>query len=289
MGVYDRDYYRQDAPSLFANPTRVCTALIGANILLYVLQFFTPGPQGLTSVLCLDPARVAQFQVWRLITFAFVHDPANIWQIAINMIALYFFGREIETVYGPREFLLFYLVATFVCACAFMAAAFAGLTGIALGATAPVMAVLALCAARNPTQTVHVLFIPMTMWAMMLLFIALDILSMLRIINFGSPGGIVGVAFGLIYYRLDLRLDYFLPTFKPGLPSRNSPQLRLFRAEEEQEPALVGTLRVDVDEQLEAKLDEVLDKLNRFGQGSLTDNDRQILQRASEIYRRRRE
>jgi hypothetical protein len=42
------------------------------------------------------------------------------------------------------------------------------------------------------------------------------------------------------------------------------------------------------DEQLEAKLDAVLEKVARSGKDSLTDGERQILLRASEVYKRRR-
>jgi hypothetical protein len=43
-----------------------------------------------------------------------------------------------------------------------------------------------------------------------------------------------------------------------------------------------------LDEHFEAKVDAVLEKVSRFGQGSLTETERQILLRASEVYRRRR-
>ena len=43
-----------------------------------------------------------------------------------------------------------------------------------------------------------------------------------------------------------------------------------------------------VDEQLEAKLDHVLEKVSRYGRESLTPEEREILLRASEIYKRRR-
>ncbi len=46
--------------------------------------------------------------------------------------------------------------------------------------------------------------------------------------------------------------------------------------------------REDVDEHLEAKLDAVLEKVARYGQDSLTDSERQILFRASEVYKKRR-
>ena len=54
------------------------------------------------------------------------------------------------------------------------------------------------------------------------------------------------------------------------------------------EASLREVPRDDLDEQLEAKLDAVLEKVARFGQASLTDTERQILFRASEVYRKRR-
>jgi hypothetical protein len=46
--------------------------------------------------------------------------------------------------------------------------------------------------------------------------------------------------------------------------------------------------RGDVDEQLEAKLDAVLQKVSQHGKESLTESEREILLRASEIYKKRR-
>jgi hypothetical protein len=43
-----------------------------------------------------------------------------------------------------------------------------------------------------------------------------------------------------------------------------------------------------MDEHLEAKLDAVLEKVSRDGQDSLTESERKVLLRASEIYKRKR-
>ena len=56
---------------------------------------------------------------------------------------------------------------------------------------------------------------------------------------------------------------------------------------QDREPAPVAAGR-PVDEYLEAKLDQVLEKVSQHGQQSLTAEEREILFRASEIYRRRR-
>lgn len=47
-------------------------------------------------------------QVWRLITYQFVH--ANMGHILFNMWALYFFGPAVEREFGAKKFLLYYLI-----------------------------------------------------------------------------------------------------------------------------------------------------------------------------------
>src|SRR5262249_40287491 len=59
-------------------------------------------------------------QVWRLLTHAFCHDRHGLWHIFFNMLCLYWFGGTLETMYGGREFLLFYLTAAVVAGLAFV-------------------------------------------------------------------------------------------------------------------------------------------------------------------------
>lgn len=47
-------------------------------------------------------------QLWRLITYQFCH--ANVGHLLFNMWALFFFGPAVEHVFGPKKFLLFYLI-----------------------------------------------------------------------------------------------------------------------------------------------------------------------------------
>ena len=104
----------------------------------------------------LDAKLVARGQVWRLLTYAFCHDRFGLWQILINMLLLYWCAVTLESLLGPREFLLFYLVA----------AIFAGLAGFALdvyldssipvvGASGAVMAVGMLYAIHYPRTTIR--------------------------------------------------------------------------------------------------------------------------------------
>jgi hypothetical protein len=54
-------------------------------------------------------------------------------------------------------------------------------------------------------------------------------------------------------------------------------------------PSAQPTSGERADEHLEAKLDEVLEKVQRHGKDSLSESERAILVRASEIYKKRRQ
>src|SRR5262249_50253653 len=102
---------------------------------------------------------------------------------------------------------------------------------------------------------------------------------------------LAGAAFGFLYYKNQWRVLNLLPNFRGWQRERARPKLRVYREEEAAAPVPVAAPSsgpADVDEQLEAKLDAVLEKVARFGQASLTDTERQILFRASEVYKRRR-
>src|SRR4051812_47061467 len=95
----------------------VTTWLIVINIAVYILDHILAG-RGLGYVLSVpgQPPRTFLFlewwghfsiqkaiydlQLWRMITFQFLHDPRTIGHIAFNMFALYFFGPLIEGYLG---------------------------------------------------------------------------------------------------------------------------------------------------------------------------------------------
>ena len=130
MGIYDREYYRRDGPSFlgsFVDRGKVCKYLILINVIFFVIQWIAPhdtypmrlegrtvevaDPNSVfTKALWLDPNKVMSGQVWRLITHAFLHDTQGFpWHIIFNMLFLWWFGNEVEDLYGPKEFLAFYL------------------------------------------------------------------------------------------------------------------------------------------------------------------------------------
>ena len=51
-----------------------------------------------------------KFRLYQIITYMFMHDPTGIAHIFFNMFALWMFGRVLESVWGPRRFLIYYFV-----------------------------------------------------------------------------------------------------------------------------------------------------------------------------------
>ncbi len=64
----------------------------------------------LEQVLGLRYIGSSHFIPTQLITYIFMHDPGSFTHLLFNMFAVYVFGRVIEQVWGPKRFLIFFLV-----------------------------------------------------------------------------------------------------------------------------------------------------------------------------------
>ncbi len=86
--------------------------LIGVTVGIFLLQAAAEWTGwNLTWTFSLRPLEVFErFQVWRLGTYMFLHDPRNLFHLLFNMLALWMFGTELERIWGTRYFLKFYFV-----------------------------------------------------------------------------------------------------------------------------------------------------------------------------------
>jgi membrane associated rhomboid family serine protease len=253
-----------------------------------------------TDTFDLNPTKVLSGELWRLVTYSFLHSPESWLHLGFNMLFLWWFGSDLETIYGSREFLTFYLVAALAGGFAYQAWAMATHNlAPCLGASGAVTALLVLCACHFPHRLIYIFFfIPVPLWLFAVFSVAQDSYQLFTGRAFGVAVAVhvAGAAFAFVYFKWQLRLVDFFTGWWQQLPRKRArPRLRLYRPEEadtSHEPVPVGAIppaeSPSVDEHLEAKLDAVLEKLARSGKESLTENERQILMRASEIYKRRR-
>lgn len=82
--------------------------LLIINVLMFAAYFvFSRLNIDLNSLLGLHFFLVSDFHLYQLVTYMFMH--AGLSHIFFNMFALWMFGRIVETVWGPKRFLTYYL------------------------------------------------------------------------------------------------------------------------------------------------------------------------------------
>ena len=116
FGVTTSDDYRPVA-WMGRYPLDVTTMLVGVHVaaaLLTAILYAMCGTVGAESILAwLQFNSVLIWsggQVWRLFTYAFIHSPSGLLWFAIEMYLLFVFGREVERFIGRRSYIGLYLV-----------------------------------------------------------------------------------------------------------------------------------------------------------------------------------
>lgn len=305
MGIQDRDYYRDGSRSLFDSWARqgVTVWLIAITCGVFFGQCVTGDPlrSPLVGIGAFWSPDILDGEVWRLVTPLFLH--ASIWHLFCNMLVLYFIGSRLEELYGRWEFLAVYLVSgIFASSVKFgLESAGIGAPVPSLGASGAISALVVIFAFRFPREQILVFgILPMPVWVAASLFVALDALGALGVgrKGIGYVAHLSGALFGLLYYQTGFRFGDLFARRERSLRERARPQLRIVPAEaDEPTPEPVGAAVESpprsaeagaLDEQLEARLDQVLAKVSKYGQESLTPEEREILFKASELYKRRR-
>jgi membrane associated rhomboid family serine protease len=227
-------------------------------------------------------------QVWRLLTYAFCHDRYGVWHILFNMVLLYWFGGTLETMYGHREFLLFYCTGAVVSALAFLGLdLYTGSTAPCIGASGAVMSVMMLYTMHFPRQVIYICwFIPVEMRWVMVFYAIFDLHPILLTLS-GDPlftgvahaAHLGGLTFGFLYARYQWRLEALTDRLTwPRWPAQRRSRLRI----------APDTARDPDFEPSPDRVDQVLAKIYESGQNSLTEEERAILQQASARMKNRR-
>lgn len=95
----------------FQKTTPIVLNLIIINALVFVAQSAFGGMDQLNRVndlFALHHYKSTEFKPYQLVTHMFMHG--GIFHLLFNMLALWMFGATMEKVWGPKRFLIFYLV-----------------------------------------------------------------------------------------------------------------------------------------------------------------------------------
>jgi membrane associated rhomboid family serine protease len=278
MGIYDRDYYRDEPRSWPTIGGSMVTTLIVINVAIFVADMFAD--RQLSYYLALHGGLFrTQWQAWQLLTYGFAHDPSNVMHILLNMFALWLFGRDVETIYGPAEFLRIYLTTIVVAGLVWLATDgfWAPEASVMLGASGAVMGIMMIYVMHYPKRTFLLnFFIPVPAWLLMAIYVVFDVMGAVsQKDNVAHMAHLAGVAYGFFYYRMGWNFGRLTTPAWLGKTLSRRPPLKVHR-----EPP---------EESLEGELDRILEKMHREGEQSLTKGEREILVEASRRYQRRQQ
>jgi len=147
--------------------------LIIINALVFLYTFLDKSG---IALLGLHPFDSPLFKPYQLVTFMFTHG--NFFHFFFNMFALWMFGNQVESIWGPKKFLIFYLVCGLASALGQMGFSYLlqdNSYSILVGASGAIYGILVGYAFLFPNQQLMLLFPPIPIRAKWLITIILAI------------------------------------------------------------------------------------------------------------------
>lgn len=290
-----REEYRQER-------TSALTWLISAMVAGFVLQLlmgasWIRGGNRFEEVLGLTTDGLSHGWFWTLLTHAFLHSTTFIVHVLVNVLALFFLGRELLPMLGSKRFLGLFGAATVVSGAVWTALHWGGGAEMHLGATAAIEAMFVVFACFFPNQETRflVLFFPVTLKPKHVAY-ALAAAGLIGFFCYELPGNtlpfeltfsssahLAGMLTGYVYYRFVHDGRWFR--------SEDSTEIALPRwMQSLRKPAAPpASEMIDVPpppmtrEGIRAEVDRILDKINSQGFGALTPEERRVLDEARDV------
>ncbi len=252
--------YRPSQP--FSGPGFLGTAvgrIIAVTVGVFFLQNLIPP---INAILALTPRLVLErFMIWQPLTYIFLHG--GFWHLFFNMLVLWFFGNMVESVWGSRRFLIYYLACGIGGGLLHMAFEY---NASVVGASGAIFGVYLATAMLFPDAQVYLYFlIPVKVKYFV---IGLAILQLAQGIS--GPSGIAyfahmgGMATGLFFFRHEIMRRW---KFSRGPQQKWKEYVREERHREEQ--------------RRDDNIDSILDKISAKGYDNLTPTEKRILENYS--------
>ena len=202
---------------------------------------------------------------WQLVTYIFLHG--NLLHLASNMLCLLLIGPETERYMGTKHFVIMYFFGGVIGAAGWLM-----INGIAsgpcVGASGAFMGVFGAFVALFPNRRVYIIILPM--WPIRSWVLALILLVVHLIFYFT----------GLFHIAWDVHiaggLAGFIYTLTVFRPERVPWGKRNWQKAARNETLRKLTFQKSLNEE---EVDQILDKIADEGMGSLTRQEREVLQR----------
>lgn len=225
------------------------------------------------------------FHVWQPLTYMFIHG--GLIHLFFNMFSLWMFGCVMESVWGSRRFITYYIVCGLGAALVQEAAQWVGMAyfatipGITVGASGAIYAILLAYGMTFPNERLFIFPLPIPIKAKW--FIAIYIAIELFSVAGSAADGVAHTAHlgGMLFGFLLIRHWRNQPYITIEMPHRK-PKTRK-QADIHIEPGSREAMR-ETDEDYnerkrsrQAEVDTILDKIRKSGYDSLTKDEKKRL------------
>ena len=252
-------------------PVDVTTILVAVHVVVAILTCLAVAAGGgaVLNFMLFDSARVlGGGQIWRLATYAFVHSPSMLLWFAIEMYMLFVFGREVERFIGQRAYIGLYALLVFIPSLLLTVWGLGQRTGLA-GSVALHFGVFVAFATIYPSA--ELLLRITAKWSAVIL----GAIYVLQLLAYNAWTDLAVLLTSIVVGFCFVRLRGVGPELAwwENVKARLQPKPKFKIV-----PKPVPPRRDDAD--IAESVDPILDKIARSGIGSLTANERHVLDRA---------
>jgi len=252
----------------------------------------------LSNWLVLSQTNIAEFKIWTFFTYSLFH--ANLFHLLINALVLFFMGREVEAMLGERGLIRLFLTAVLTGGLLWSLVNFGQMGASVIGASAGVYGVLTYFCLRRPNEPITLLLffvIPVTVLPKWVLWGLLGFGLFGLVFSEWGPawdgiahsahlGGMLGA---YLYYKWADRIS--VPRIRFGSAKSEKQTVKPKYKVNLSGGAAKGTSKgilsgVRKEENLRSEIDRILDKINEHGFGSLTEKEKEILNRGKELLKK---
>ena len=282
--LYDRPYMQSDQNPRTRN---LVLGIIVFNVVMYAIQL-TAG-EGYFRLFALTANDYGGPKLWSFITYSFLHSPDNIGHIVGNMIGVFFLGRALLPDLGEKRFVQLYLSSVVVGGFLWFIVSFASGSLAVVGASGAVFGLITSFGLIYAEQDIYLMMV-LRMKAKILMYISLGIaafvfifLELLNGTGVAHSAHLGGMLGGYLFYKL-----VYLRNPKGG----RSDSFKIpdwFKQKEKKSKAKAYPYKVNIapPKDMKKEVDRILDKINSKGFGSLTAEEKKILDEAGDLLKKR--
>jgi hypothetical protein len=178
--------------------TSLTYLMIAICVLVYAIEFYIENFQGQAAIngvfdmFGLSLQNMLLGRIWVLITSVFLH--ASLGHLALNMIALFVFGRTVERYLGRGKFLTSFFVTALVADMFVLASSLVGITPIdatTIGASAAIFGLMGVAMVTKPFEMIfYPYLIPIPLVLVALIYTLYNIASFIVLLSGGASSDI---------------------------------------------------------------------------------------------------